>query len=187
MQYARAESHIQIIAMCQWCELRGKATLAEDNNNNHLDAILWCCFAEDECSTYGTLIAGQNSDEHVCVCDLRVLLLHFALDGDIEWLRVFSTQQPTTRVVLQALARDEASEGSNLGRKFGIATRAGRTQCGWSAKGLTRMTSLCKLTPSCAQIGELDSSCGGVRVGRQNGWPVPPRVPSSPREWQGGP
>ena len=105
----------------------------------------------------------------ICVC----CFLYFALDGDIEWLRVFSTQQPTTRVVLQALARDEASEGSNLGRKFGIATRAGRTQCGWSAKGLTRMTSLCKLTPSCAQIGELDSTCGGVRVGRQNGWPVP--------------
>jgi len=113
-----------------------------------------CRFVEEVSSTSIDHAPGLSSARlHVwsgCVA------FYPALDGDIWWLRLLSAQQPTTRVVLQALARDDASEGSTLGRRFGIATRAGRTQCGLSGKGLTRMTSLCKLTPSCAQIRELE-------------------------------
>ena len=72
-----------------------------------------------------------------------------------------SPQHPTTHHTGRA-ARcserepiEEASEGSTLGGHFGIATLPGRTQCGWSDKGLTRMTRLCKLSPRCARVCEL--------------------------------
>ena len=98
-----------------------------------------------------------------------------------------SPQHPTTHHTGRA-ARcserepiEEASEGSTLGGHFGIATLPGRTQCGWSAKGLTRMTRLCKLEASSRRDvhglvsfdSSLHSRCGVVRVGGQTAGPGP--------------
>jgi hypothetical protein len=99
-----------------------------------------------------------------------------------------SPQHPTTHHTGRAASFSEreplkeANEGSTLGGYFGIATIPGRTQCGWSAKGLTRMTRLCKLEASSRRdvhgLVSFDSSlhfwCGVVvRVGGQTAGPGP--------------
>lgn len=71
----------------------------------------------------------------------------------LQFSNVLSTQQPTTRVESQTLASERrAAKEAILAwpHMLGVRNAAGQP------KGLTRMTSLCKLTPSSAQIRELD-------------------------------
>jgi hypothetical protein len=108
----------------------------------------------------------QKSAQHVCTSDPRVFIFPQWRYCVIEWLRLLSTQQPTTRerpASFSERRRPEDERRKHSWRAFwhchpflGVRNAAAQ---GCSAKGLTRMTRLCKLTPRFVhRFARLDST-----------------------------